>query len=351
MKLLFTAGGSQATVFGIAPLASAARNAGHEILLATDDPMLATAEAIGLPAVSVTHDRVRYARDGETATTRLDALLSLSRSWHPNVVVGGLSFVPRLLAACLAVPFVRHVWHVVPSANLARKFEQEQQVEMDRLKLTDLPLPALDVDVCPPSLRSRASTDAQPMRWIPRNRQSRIEPWMHERSTGRRRVLVTSGTRTPLLDAGNTTLRHVVVELGKLGAEVVIAAPEAVAAAAGDLGTRVGWIPLDVIAPTCDVAVHHGGATTAATLMNAAVPHVVIPDNGFGRAVGEALTAFGSAVMLNPRVDDLASAIVASCVRLLGDPAYGASARVLADEIAVLPTPSQVLTTIESFAA
>ena len=50
MKFLFTAGGGQATVFAAAPLATAARNAGHEILLAADEPLLGTAQAIGLLA-------------------------------------------------------------------------------------------------------------------------------------------------------------------------------------------------------------------------------------------------------------------------------------------------------------
>ena len=43
MKILFTVGGSQAAVFGVAPLAAAARNAGHEILLAADEPPVAPA--------------------------------------------------------------------------------------------------------------------------------------------------------------------------------------------------------------------------------------------------------------------------------------------------------------------
>ncbi|XKK61503.1 hypothetical protein HFP71_00405 [Streptomyces sp. ARC32] len=49
MKILFTVGGSQAAVFGVAPLASAARSAGHEILLAADEPLMAAAQSVGLP--------------------------------------------------------------------------------------------------------------------------------------------------------------------------------------------------------------------------------------------------------------------------------------------------------------
>src|SRR5215468_9545545 len=169
MKFLFTAGGSQAAVFGAAPLATAARNAGHEILLAADEPMLETAEAIGVPAVSITPERMRHGQDSMTASARLDALLDLAEDWPPDLVVGGLSHVPRLVATRLKVPYVRQVWYIGPMAEKDRIAEEELRPELERLGLAGLPEPALFIDVCPPSLRSSHTVDAQPMRWLPRN--------------------------------------------------------------------------------------------------------------------------------------------------------------------------------------
>lgn len=357
MKLLFTVGGSQATVFGVAPLAAAARNAGHEILLAADEPLMEAAEAVGLPAVSITPERLRYGQDLMTASARLDALLDLADAWPPDLVIGGLSHVPRLIAARLKVPYVRQVWHIAPMAIRDRKAEEELRPELERLGLAELPEPALFIDLCPPSLRPPNTPDAQSMRWVPRIRQRRLEPWMYTRPKGRHRVLITSGTRNLMLDTPGSSVRDLVDRLASTGAEVLIAAlPGAAEKFGAELGdVRIGWISLDVVAPTCDLAVHHGGATTATTLINAGVPQVIIPDNGYGRAVAQAVSGFGAALMLDLQEEEPGQnpgeAIAACCREVLSNPRYAEQARALAAEIAALPDPSEVVRTLEALAA
>jgi glycosyltransferase len=342
MKFLFTAGGSQATVFSMAPLATAARNAGHEILVAVDEPLLETAEAIGVPAVLTPHPRMTSAR--------LGALLDLAEDWPPDLVVSGLSYVPGLLAARRKVPYVRQYWDIAPL-----RAEEGLQLEVERLGLAGPPDPALFIDVCPPCLRSSRSPGARPMRWIPRNRQRRLEPWMYIRPQGRPRVLITSGTHFRMLPA--SSMRHLVDQLALAGAEVVIAAPER---AAEELGTElgdvpIGWIPLDVVAPTCDLAVHHGGAATAMTFMNAGVPQLVIPDNDYAKAIAQAVCGFGAALTVMPRQQepgrDLAEVIAASCREILSNPRYAKQAQALASEVAALPTPAEMVLTLETLAA
>lgn len=355
MNILFTVGGSQAVVFGVAPLASAARNAGHEVLLAADEPLMEAAEAVGLPAVCITSERMRYGQDARTAAARLDALLELAESWSPDLVVGGLSPVPRVIAARLKVPCVRHVWHITSKSGRGRQAEAEIRPAMRRLGVSDLPEPALFIDVCPPSLRQPGAAPARSMRWYPRVRQCRLQPWMYTRPEGRRRVLITAGTRHLVLDAAGGSLRTLVDELTAEGAEVVIAAlPEAAEQFGAQLGdARIGWIPLDVVAPTCDLAVHHGGATTTATLVNAGVPQLITPDNGFGRAVAEAVSGYGAALMVDgPQAgrspDDV---IAAGCREILANPRYAERTRLLADEIASLPTPAEVVRELDSLTA
>jgi glycosyltransferase len=355
MKFLFTAGGGQAAVFGAAPLATAARNAGHDILLALDEPLLDTAETIGLPAVSISAGLLRHGHELAMASARLEAMVDLAEAWSPDVVVGGLSYIPGLLATRLKVPYVRQAW--VPTADMPARAAQDLRLELDRLGMAELPDPHLFVDVCPPSLRPSPASGGQPMRWIPRNRQRRLEPWMYTRPGGRHRVLITSGTRTLMLGLPGRSVRYLLDQLTLAGAEVLIAAPEG---AAEQLGlepgdVRIGWIPLDVVAPTCDLVVHHGGATTAMTVMNAGVPHLIIPDNGFGAAVARAVSGSGAALMLTPpeqdAAQDPAEAIAAGCQQVLGTPRYTQRARDLAQEIAGLPTPAEVVRTVEKLAA
>ena len=357
MKILFTVGGSQAAVFGVAPLAAAARNAGHEILLAADEPLMAAAQSVGLPAVCITPERMRYGQEALTATVRLDALLELTQAWPPDLVVGGLSHVPRVLAARLKVPYVRHIWHIAPMARRDRKAVEELQPELERLGLTELPEPDLFVDLCPPSLRPPGAPAARSMRWVPRVSQRRIEPWMYTRPEGRHRVLVTAGTRNLMLDTPGSSLRGLVDELTGTGAEVLIAAlPEAAERFGPELGdVRIGWIPLDVVAPTCDLAVHHGGATTAMTLINAGVPQLIIPDNGYGKAVAEAVAGFGAAVLVDrhrPEAGRSPDEVIAEgCRTILSDSRYAERTRLLAAETAALPTPAEVLLELEALAA
>ncbi|MEV6179126.1 nucleotide disphospho-sugar-binding domain-containing protein [Streptomyces sp. NPDC052015] len=357
MKLLFTVGGSQAAVFGVAPLAAAARNAGHEILLAADEPLIAAAASVGLPAVCITPERMRYGQDSMTAAVRLDALLELTRTWTPDLVVGGLSHVPRVLAARLKVPYVRHIWHIAPMARRDRKAVEELQPELERLGLTELPAPDLFIDLCPPSLRPPGAPAARSMRWVPRVSQRRLEPWMYTRPEGRDRVLITAGTRNLMLDTPGSSLRKLVDELTATGAEVLIAAlPEAAERYGPELGdVRMGWIPLDVVAPTCDLAVHHGGATTAMTLVNAGVPQLIMPDNGYGKAVAEAVAGFGAALMVDRHRPEEGSTpdevIAAGCREILSNPRYAERTRTLAAETASLPTPAEVLRELEALAA
>ncbi|WP_407937179.1 glycosyltransferase [Kineosporia babensis] len=337
---MFTAGGSQGTVFAMAPLAVAARNAGHDVLTTVDAPLLECAQAIGLPAVQTPHPK--------EASARLQALLEVSQDWTPDVVVGGLSYIPGLLAASLDVLYVRQYWDILPLRT-----EPGLQVELDRLGLSGAPEADLFLDVCPPGLRPSPSPTARPMRWIPRNRQGRLEPWMYTRPKDRPRVLITSGTRSLMLNTPGSSMRHLVDQLISEGAEVVFAAPEGAAEQfAGQLGdVHIGWLPLDVVAPTCDLAIHHGGGATAVTFMNAGVAQVVIPENDYAKAIGAAAADFGVAQLVLPAQlpegINLSEEIAGIAQDILSTPRYQERADELAAHIRTLPLPSQIVLELE----
>jgi glycosyltransferase len=153
------------------------------------------------------------------------------------------------------------------------------------------------------------------------------------------------------------SLRQLTDQLTLLGAEVLIAAPEKAAEELGaELGdVRIGWIPLDVVAPTCDLAVHHGGATTSMTVMTAGVPQLIMPPNSHTKAIAQALSGFGAALTLNLQQQepdqDPAEAIAARCREILSTPRYTQQAQALAKEIATLPAPPEMVHTIEALAA
>ncbi|MFD0683229.1 glycosyltransferase [Actinomadura fibrosa] len=382
MRFLFTPVGSQANVDAVTPLAMAVRSAGHEILLAANDPMMAYAEEVRIPAVSVMSEPTRHfvmtgrtRKDAQSpddlreeargmgrgfarmASASLDALLEVAEDWSPDLVVGGaMSFAAGLLAAHRKIPHVRFAEYPgIPVTDIDPAAEEGLRPELQRLGLSAPPAPALFIEACPPSLRPAPAPDVRPLRWVPSNPQRRLERWMYTRPEGRRRVLVTSGNHFRMLSPG--ALRHLADELAPLGAEVLVAAPgktaeEFRAALEGLDGVRVGWMPLDVVAPTCDLVVNHTGGTTTMTVLAAGAPQLLFPPNTATKAVARAMTGFGSALTVLPErqetEEDKAAAFAAGCREILSTPSYAQRARELARENAALPSPVDTVRAMEA---
>ncbi|MFG2006927.1 glycosyltransferase [Spirillospora sp. NPDC048911] len=389
MKILFITTGSQATFYAAAPLATAARNAGHQVMLAAHEPWVETAEAIGLPTFCFTEHPIRHfmqlANPGKglrfpqemgdeamidqgrgfarMGLAGLESLLELAKDWLPDVVVGNSqSYSAMLLSAHLKVPYVRHIEYLgIPFTGIEPGAEEELRPELERLGLDGLPEPDLILDATPPSLRPSHDPDAQPVRWIPSNPQRLLERWMYTRPEGRRRVLITSGFRSIMFRDPGWSMPLLVSELSKMNAEVLIAAsPGAAERFGSELGdARIGWIPLDVAATTCDLAIHHGGATTATTFMANGVPQLIIPENppefwpNYHRAaIATAISDFGAAKMLWPQAQEPDKApgevIAAACRELFSDPSYAERTQFLAKEIASLPAPPEIVSRLEA---
>lgn len=377
MKILFVAGGSPATVFALAPLATAARNAGHQVFMASNDAMMPVVAGAGLPAVAVTphpishfittdrngipltipQDPVRQALFtgrwfARMAAASMATLHRLSATWRPDVVVGGtMCYAAPLLATRLGVPYVRQAWDAIEADQIHPGADQELRPELAELGLDKLPEPDLFIDICPPSLRPDKATAAQPMRFVPANRQAELKPWMYTKGD-RPRVCVTSGSRVvpgPSYDQNYKFLRTLVETIGELDVEMVVAAPEEVAAdlRAELAGVLAGWIPLDVVAPTCDLLVHHAGGVTSLTALNAGVPQVLVPKGAVLVPPAERIARFGAARTIGPDQDD-PETIAAACAAVLADPSYRDRAMALSAEIATMPPPAELVGLLET---
>jgi glycosyltransferase len=392
MKILFITTGSQATFYAAAPLATAARNAGHQVIFAAHEPWVETAEAIGLPTFCFTAEPIRHFMglvnpgkglrfpvemgDGAMVSqgrgfarmglAGLESLLGLARDWPPDVVVGtSQSYSAMLLAAHLKVPYVRHIEYLgIPYMGIDPGAEEELRPELKLLGLDGLLQPDLLLDGTPPSLRPSYDPAAASVRWIPSNPQRQLERWMYTRPEGRRRILITSGFRSIMFRDPGWSMPLLVSELSKMNAEVLIPASPGAAERYGPQlgGARIGWIPLDVAASTCDLAIHHGGATTTTTLVANGVPQLIIPENppefwpNFHRkAIATAISDFGAGKMLWPREqapDKAPGEVIATAAsELLCDPSYAERTQFLAKEIASLPAPPEIVSRMEALAS
>lgn len=378
MKVLFVAGASSATLFALAPLAQALRGAGHEVILASTREMVPVAERLAVPFVAVT-DRtlanlLSTDRAGEPvprpvtmaeqrcfagtwfarlAAYSIDGLLELTRTWRPDLVVGGTSaYAAGLVAAHLGIPQVRQAWDTLRTGEVVdRHADAELAPELAPLGLAELPRPDLFVDVCPPSLRApdEDGVPARAMRWIPGNAQRLLEPWMLTRP-GRPRVCVTSGSRVAVTE-NQEFLRRLTRRLSDLGVEIVVPAPEEVAPElrAAFPGIRAGWVPLDVLAPTCDVIVHHGGGVTALTALHAGVPQLALPSFELFEESWARLAKSGAGTVLMP-AEQSEDSVAEACRELLTEAAYRERAGELAREIHGLPRPAELVPALEELA-
>ncbi|MFG2296197.1 glycosyltransferase [Streptomyces sp. NPDC048603] len=379
MRILFVAAGSPATVFALAPLATAARNAGHQVVMAANEDMTPVITGVGLSAVATTGRPIRHFittdRDGNPesiptdpveqalftgrwfarmAAETLPRMLEFCRSWRPDVVVGGtMCYVAPLLALHLGVPHVRQAWDAIDADGIHPGADAELRPELTALGLDRLPDPDLFIDICPPSLRPAHAAPARMMRHVPVNKQRRLEPWMYGRGD-RPRVLVTSGSRVAResYDRNFEFLRGLAKDVAAWDVELIVAAPDEVAdALRAELPeVRAGWVPLDFVARTCDVLIHHAGGVSTLTGLDAGVPQLLIPKGSVLEVPARRVADQGAAITLLPG-EDTAERIADSCRTLLSDGSYRERARALSREIADMPAPATLVTALEDLAA
>ncbi|WP_399931239.1 nucleotide disphospho-sugar-binding domain-containing protein [Streptomyces kanamyceticus] len=377
MRLLFVTGPTPSNIFALAPLATAARDAGHQVLMSTVRERTSVVTGVGLPAIAATTtpladlkatrrsgerehvpddvdhpDFIRYTGRwfGRVAAESLVRLREVAAAWRPDVVIGGPhAYAAALLAHELSVPWVRHTWTALDTQGIHVGSEDELAPELERLGLDRIPPPAMLIDNCPPAIRQADAAPAQQIRYVPINSQCVSEPWMYTRGE-RRRACVTGGSMATR-DNNFELIRSMVGNLLALGAEVVVPAPQetadALRAEFGDI--RAGWFPLDVVMPTCALIVHHAGGLTGLTATLSGVPQLLLPQEAKVRESARLVAQYGCAVSLLPG-EATEGRVSEALEGLLHEPSYAQRARDLAREIDTMPPPVEVLGLVTSLA-
>ncbi|RNL86593.1 DUF1205 domain-containing protein [Halostreptopolyspora alba] len=284
---------------------------------------------------------------GRLAAASIDRLVEVVSFWRPDIVVGGrLDYAAPLVAYYLGVPFVRQAVDMGEWSEVDEGATEELQPELKNIGLTELPTPDLPIEIYPPSLRPKNAPPAELMRWRPGNVQRTVERWMVVRGT-RPRVCVTPGSRaTP--EEHFDYVRYLVETIGGLDVELIVAVPDSLATALNAVAenARVGWAPLDVIAPTCDLFVHHAGGMTSLTALDSGVPQLIMPEEDATYELGERVSDLGAAITL-PRSAATAEKIQDSCSDLVSDTSYRTRAEELAVEIKDLTPPTEMVPVME----
>ncbi len=359
MRISFCAIPGYGHIFPLVPLAVAAVAGGHEVSFAASSlfaEQLPGRAVQGIPEGMTLGDAEREARaeiqdpsDPFAWPTALFGIVMprhvvprLLADWaqagRPDLVIHDETNVGAAIAAAQAgIPAVGFKLALAESDYFLRKLQS----------VADSPSgPTLDPT--PPSWRGSAAPDSPdriPIRSIAwSDPKTTIPEWLIDDAPGRTAYL-TLGT---VAFGAVEILRRSILETATRCSRVLVAAgPESDPAALSELPTHVQverYLDQAHVLTHVDVAIHHGGSGTTLGCLAAGVPQVITPQGAdqFHNADRLAELGLGVAVMNDAKPGAVAAAVDG----VLGDGDLRRRLRTVREDIAAMPHPDDVLTTL-----
>ncbi|KMS77314.1 hypothetical protein ACM01_01405 [Streptomyces viridochromogenes] len=399
MRVLFTTSDWGGHYFCMVPLGWALQAAGHEVRVACPPPQAAAVGRAGLTAVPVLDgpDLTYYSRlvryqeavDGESKvpgppvhpvtgqlvsdlaefdcaaamerfwqdtgralTGSYDRAVRFGRSFAPDIVVYDLMAPEGALVARLAgVPSVYHsaglfgvaeTEHVLeagledPTGSFARHGAKPFHRDQIEYVLDPSPVQAL-----PPHGRARRV----PVRPIPYNGVGIVPDWLLEPPAGRRVCVLWGVSATAMYGPYVPALRHAVEAAVDTGSEVLLAATQEQVAALGPVSSRVRVLtgfPVDLLLPSCDALIHHGGANTVMNGFVAGAPQLCL-DLSINSPVWRERVAGSGAVVALPALAATREEIRAGLAAVLEDDTCHRAAGTVRAGLAAQPAPAELV--------
>ena len=367
MRILVTSFPALGHFHPVAPLALAARDAGHEVRVATGPDLCEWVERCGLEAHAVgisqaEAQRVAAERYPDAVASdhkftdvwvsaALPGLISLTDGWSPDVVIHEEEeYAALLLGDLLGVFCVTHSW-----ASPARPVELRERAAELLAPVWDAAIPGgharttgnLYLDACPPPFQTGAiaavAATVLPVRPVLFDGPPGDPPeWL---TTLRRpAAYVTLGTVPKFSRSG--LLRTIIAALDPVVASIVVTSGPTPVAELGDLRASVHavqYLPQSLVLPRVDLMVSQAGAGGSVGALVYGLPHLALPQTAQSQ-IGVADRIHDLGVGRRLAADkQTTDAIGAAARELLSDDAYARRAGELAAEFEQLPSPTDVL--------
>lgn len=379
MRIIFTALGGYGHAFPLIPLAVAARDAGHDVGFATAASFLPNIERAGITGIraGITPQEAFVEElnkvDGDPRGLPPDALHQITGRVFgeilPRAVVADLEPVlaerPDLViyetmnaggafAAKLAgIPSVSHNFGRVAEYDSGKEIRERVRATAAGFGVEGEPETAFGdpvLDICPESVQSQeflATAKRIPLRPTGWSTPGGLPAGIADRDRSRPLAYLTLGTQY-----GNTdVLTAAITGLAALDLDVLVATgPTVEVELLGDVPGNVRlerWVPQSELLPHLDLVVHHGGSGTTMGAFGAGLPQLFLPQGADQLANAEASVKAGVAAQL---VDEelTAEAVTEKAHALLTDTAVREATRALAEEVAAMPAPAEVVTRLST---
>jgi UDP:flavonoid glycosyltransferase YjiC (YdhE family) len=366
MRILFTTFPAYGHFHPLAPLALAARDAGHDVRVASGPDLASWAKSCGLAAYSVGpgHTDIqlaaqsRYPDDTWTAhmftdvwvPAALPGLLGLSDAWRPEMIVHEeQEYAGLLLAAIVGIPCVTHSWHAPVRPAAGRRRMQELLVQIWTEHLPGRPARTSGetyLDACPAPLQSDEIAEIEgvvPVRPVPFDGPPVDGPaWLDD--LPRPAAYVTLGT-VPVFSTVER-LQLIVDAVAPLVAAVVVTTGPNPVEALGDTVPNVWattYLPQSLLLDRVDLVVSQGGAGGTLGALLHGLPHLVLPQGGQSQiSAARSIQQIGAGLSLGPAAQNKTS-IRAAAMALLEEPAYKANATRVGLELQGRASPADVI--------
>ncbi|WP_031154259.1 nucleotide disphospho-sugar-binding domain-containing protein [Streptomyces xanthophaeus] len=408
MRVLFAVFPTSAHTFPVVPLAWALQNAGHEVRIATHPDMTGPVTQAGLAAVPVGRaaDLARLTDFGRNPAllghaggdlavasahcpdwgpkwyrmTRvfaglrplLEELTGVAVRWRPDLVLWDPFCLPAAVAARLSgAAHARLLWgrdNIAWLRQRSQRYQEQapegswpdplEEVMQQLLEPYGLPyeeellLGQWTVDPMPPGVRLPApDVSYEAMRWAAYDGGGPVPDWLHTKPVRPRVCLAwESDGRDPDADpAGGPSFPDLLAAFSGLDVELVATGGPATVpgAAASDRLRLPHRLPLNQLLPGCAAVVHQGGSSLFAAAAAHGVPQLIVPTRFWDEeATADYLERRNAGRVLDPARCD-ARTLRDALSGLLGTPAVREGARVLREELAMLPGPSALVPVLE----
>jgi UDP:flavonoid glycosyltransferase YjiC (YdhE family) len=376
VRVLLSSPGLVGHIHPLVPLATALRTRGHDVRWAAGPDGCERVQRAGFEALAAglsqeerfaqflsghpeinelpPHERPDFMFGklfGEiSAPPALADLLPIVKSWRPELVVNDAAeLAAPIAAAAIGVPHVTHAFGALLPEEVAALWRAEGLEPRPYGGVYD----HLYVDIYPPSLQESGGDHLGARQLL---RPVAFAGGMDEGArtdvtdrAGRPLVYLTFGT----IFNDNDAFKAALAGIRDSGVGLVVTVgPDGDPAAFGPQPPRVvveRYIPQTQILPVCDIVASHAGSGTVLAALALGIPQLCLPQAADQFLNATAVARAGAALAIGPEEVD-AAGVSDAIGRLLDDGSFRVQARRLADEIASMPSPDEVVTVLEALA-